>query len=159
MPTTARSTIKGWFQRGLKPLATQFEAWLDSYWHKDDAIPMASITDLNSTLGGLTTLAAVVGKYRDEVTLVNADGTYILNARTMALAFVIEPNADLAAFKIGTTAGGGEILEAMAIPPSSEIPPEPIVNPVFAPAQKTLYFSGIAGTGATVVITIIKNSI
>ncbi|MDR2361710.1 MAG: hypothetical protein LBD91_03175 [Prevotellaceae bacterium] len=42
--TTTRSTLKSWFVRGAKPLASQFAAWIDSYWHKDDAdIPAGNV--------------------------------------------------------------------------------------------------------------------
>ena len=45
-----RNTIKSWFQRGMKPLATQFAAWIDSFWHKTDTIPTANIEGLEDTL-------------------------------------------------------------------------------------------------------------
>lgn len=45
--STPRSTLIGWFKRGLKPLETQFEAWMNSYWHKtDDSIPMSAVDGL-----------------------------------------------------------------------------------------------------------------
>jgi hypothetical protein len=47
---TDRSTLKGWFAKGLKPLASQFSAWIDSFWHKDDSIPISSIESLQATL-------------------------------------------------------------------------------------------------------------
>lgn len=56
MPTTAKATIINWFKRGLKPLETQFAAWLDSYWHKDEGIPIASVTNLQTVLNGIQTL-------------------------------------------------------------------------------------------------------
>ena len=45
-----RNTIKSWFQKGMKPLATQFAAWIDSFWHKTDTIPTANIEGLEDTL-------------------------------------------------------------------------------------------------------------
>jgi len=50
MATTDKNTLKSWFKRGLKPLASQFEAWIDSYWHKDEQIPTAKIEGLEDTL-------------------------------------------------------------------------------------------------------------
>lgn len=41
-------TIKSWFQRGCKPTASQFAATFDSFWHKDEDIPMTSISGLVS---------------------------------------------------------------------------------------------------------------
>lgn len=45
-----KDTLKSWFQRGMKPLASQFAAWIDSFWHKGDTIPTASIDGLENTL-------------------------------------------------------------------------------------------------------------
>ena len=45
-----RNTLKMWFRRGLKPLEVQFAAWIDSFWHKDDAIPMSQIENLQETI-------------------------------------------------------------------------------------------------------------
>ena len=46
MATTDRNTLIGWFVKGAKPLASQFAAWINSYWHKDDLIPVSSIEGL-----------------------------------------------------------------------------------------------------------------
>jgi hypothetical protein len=51
MATTDRNILKSWFERGKKPLASQFAAWIDSYWHKDDTIPVSSIENLSGILG------------------------------------------------------------------------------------------------------------
>lgn len=49
--STPRSTLINWFKRGLKPLETQFEAWMNSYWHKtDDSIPMSAVDGLVSAI-------------------------------------------------------------------------------------------------------------
>ena len=45
-----KDTLKSWFQRGMKPLASQFASWIDSFWHKGDIIPTASIDGLENTL-------------------------------------------------------------------------------------------------------------
>ena len=37
------NTLKNWFKTALKPTQSQFWDWLDSFWHKDDKIPMSSI--------------------------------------------------------------------------------------------------------------------
>lgn len=47
---TDKNTLKSWFKRGLKPLESQFHAWMDSFWHKSESIPTASIDGLESTL-------------------------------------------------------------------------------------------------------------
>ena len=45
-----KDTLKSWFQRGMKPLASQFASLIDSFWHKGDIIPTASIEGLENTL-------------------------------------------------------------------------------------------------------------
>ena len=57
MATTSREQLKAWFRKGLKPLESQFAAWLDSYWHKSDSIPMSSIDGLNDALNNHTIIA------------------------------------------------------------------------------------------------------
>jgi hypothetical protein len=37
------NSIKNWFRTGLKPTQAQFWDWLDSYFHKDEKIPLTSI--------------------------------------------------------------------------------------------------------------------
>jgi len=47
MAKTPKNTIKSWFLTDLFPTQTQFHNWLDSFWHKDEAIPMSSIEGLS----------------------------------------------------------------------------------------------------------------
>jgi hypothetical protein len=61
---TSKSILINWFKRGLKPLASQFAAWLDSYWHKDELIPPDRVDGLISALslfGALTDLVNTTG--------------------------------------------------------------------------------------------------
>ncbi|HCY81553.1 MAG TPA: hypothetical protein DHV22_08115 [Xanthomarina gelatinilytica] len=50
MAVTALNTIKNWFKTGLKPTQAQFWATWDSFWHKDQNIPQANITNLQQDL-------------------------------------------------------------------------------------------------------------
>lgn len=43
-------TIKNWFKTGLKPTQEQFWAWIDSFWHKDEKIPITAIDDIENIL-------------------------------------------------------------------------------------------------------------
>lgn len=43
MAVTPLTTIKNWFKTGLKPTQAQFWDTWDSFWHKDDMIPIAKI--------------------------------------------------------------------------------------------------------------------
>lgn len=45
-----KTTLKSWFSKGKKPLASQFAAWIDSFWHKDEKIPIESISGLSNLL-------------------------------------------------------------------------------------------------------------
>jgi hypothetical protein len=47
---TAKQTLKNWFKNGLKPIQEQFWAWLDSFWHKDEKIPLDTIEDIDDIL-------------------------------------------------------------------------------------------------------------
>jgi hypothetical protein len=45
-----RQQLKDWFKSGLRPLQTQYHEWIDSFLHKQDAIPISQITNLDSVL-------------------------------------------------------------------------------------------------------------
>jgi len=47
---TPLNIIKNWFKTGLKPTQSQFWAWLDSFWHKDEKIPVTSVDNLSDIL-------------------------------------------------------------------------------------------------------------
>ena len=53
MSQQTRNILKGWFSSGKKPLQNQFWDWLDSFWHKEDSIPISAITGLQSALDNL----------------------------------------------------------------------------------------------------------
>jgi len=74
--------------------------------------------------------------------------------RTCITSFIVESSVAINV-KIGDTAGGEELIAAYPIA-ANDPKPEVIVAPVFALAERTVYFSGIAVTGATVKITILK---
>lgn len=59
MPIVDTNTLKGWFKRGLKPLESQFSAWIDSFWHKEEAIPIASVENLQQSLNSKAEKTAV----------------------------------------------------------------------------------------------------
>jgi len=52
MSKQSLNTLKSWFVTKAKPLAVQFWHWMDSYWHKDELIPAASIDGLQTLLDG-----------------------------------------------------------------------------------------------------------
>ena len=49
---TAIQTLKKWFSNFKKPTQEQFWAWIDSFWHKSEKIPMDSIDGLDRIIEG-----------------------------------------------------------------------------------------------------------
>jgi hypothetical protein len=45
-----KNTIKNWFRTSLKPTQAQFWATWDSFWHKDEKIPITAIADIENIL-------------------------------------------------------------------------------------------------------------
>lgn len=55
----AKNTTKQWFKNKLKPTQAQFWAWMDSYWHKDEKIPVSSISGLEKLLNSVATVGQI----------------------------------------------------------------------------------------------------
>ena len=47
---TQKKTLKKWFSNFMKPAQEHFSAWIDSYWHKNEQIPMSSIDGLSRAI-------------------------------------------------------------------------------------------------------------
>ena len=47
---TQKKTLKKWFSNFMKPAQEHFAAWIDSYWHKSESIPMSSIEGLSKAI-------------------------------------------------------------------------------------------------------------
>ena len=71
MATIDKNTIYSWFQTDDFPTEEQFRATWDSFWHKNETIPMSSISGLNqmfqqtATLGQLNAKANIDGSNID----------------------------------------------------------------------------------------------
>lgn len=85
----SRATIKSWFQRGAKPLASQFSAWIDSYWHKDDVIPISSIENLGAILADTATRQYVDNAVKGMITY---KGTWNAATNTPAIPPATDEN-------------------------------------------------------------------
>lgn len=46
------SQLKEWFRRGKYPTESQFADWMESYFHKDDTVPVAQVENLGWLLNG-----------------------------------------------------------------------------------------------------------
>lgn len=47
-----KETIKSWFRNGAKPTEKQFWEWIDSFFHKEEKIPMKSVEGMDKALEG-----------------------------------------------------------------------------------------------------------
>ena len=73
-----KNTLKNWFKTGLKPLQEQFYAWIDSYWHKEEQIPITAIADIEDILNAKADVEAFESHLTDENAHVNkADASYV----------------------------------------------------------------------------------
>ena len=59
MATISRDILKQWFSRGKYPLASQFADWIDSFWHRSDALPLSSVSGLDEALNRKAEAAAL----------------------------------------------------------------------------------------------------
>lgn len=81
------TVIKNWFKTGLKPTQAQFWDTWDSFWHKDEKIPIDTVDQLTSTLNSKVSqqyvdnsLAALAATSKaDEANLI--PGTQTVNFR------------------------------------------------------------------------------
>lgn len=62
MAKVSRARLKAWFMRGLYPTQQQFHHWLDSFFHKDDRLPISSVEGLTDTLNGKADSSLLTGK-------------------------------------------------------------------------------------------------
>jgi len=65
MPKVSLITIKSWFETYDKPTESQFSDTWDSFWHKDESIPVAKIqsftNEVNSIIDNNTGIVRTTG--------------------------------------------------------------------------------------------------
>lgn len=112
MAQQTRSIIKNWFRTGLKPVQQQFWDWIDSFWHKDDSIPTASVDGLDAILQGIPTSEQiqVIEDLQPKTIVVDGSGIYALPAGKLLQNIVLTTSTNNT-IKIGFTADGSEIDE------------------------------------------------
>lgn len=138
MPKVSLATLKNWFKTGLKPTQTQFWDTWDSFWHKDDLIPQASVDGLADALTGLPT-EEQLAQLDDLVTAVSVSGSGSLSIAAGKLLWkvVLIPTADGRA-KAGLTAGGSDFFDRVV---TDGVPR--IFNPDhYFSSAGTLHFTG-----------------
>jgi hypothetical protein len=100
MAVRSRSTLKTYFETQDQPTQAQFWDWLDSYVHKNDLIPVENVQGLQELLAGNGPI---------EVT-VSGSATYQLQAGVLLQNVVFQADGS-GPLKIGTTVGGGQIID------------------------------------------------
>jgi hypothetical protein len=108
MAVQTRSTLKGWFLAGLKPLASQFSDWIDSYWHKSDTIAISDISGLQAELDDLAAGGGGSGAADGLIVPITNGGTIALAANQM-IRFMVVRSATTQMVKCGTSSGGSQI--------------------------------------------------
>jgi hypothetical protein len=152
-----RDTSKQWFQSGDKPTQGQFYQLLDFLRFKDEAIAMADVNNLNSTLAGKASQAAFDDHVMGEFIAASGDVAYNQLANYLIEKIIIIPGADCN-IRIGTTNGGEEILNDVAVVQADTMTHTQVIN-AFAVADRTIYINGIpAGTKLIVLKRLLKTA-
>jgi hypothetical protein len=109
MAITAREVLKTWFETGDKPLQSQFWNWLDSYWHKQDTLPLSAIdeTELESKIQDEIALAAGGASGVIEIVVTGSDTVTLPDGKLLVEVVVI--GAEDTEVKVGITSGGDEV--------------------------------------------------
>lgn len=102
MAVTALTQIKNWFLTGLKPTQTQFHNTWDSFWHKDDSIPQASVTNLVQALADIGV---------PEEAIYASNGSFVI-AEGRLLEYLVITSDTNQNISIGSTLSGTEMIEA-----------------------------------------------
>lgn len=132
MAVQTRSTLKGWFLAGMKPLAAQFADWIDSFRHMSDPLAISDTTGLQDALDAL---AGGGGGGGTSTTISNGETFAVAN--TEMLQFMLVRSATTQVVKCGTSAGAGDIFNVEVASGSQYLHEE-----VFAPTSTlTLHFT------------------
>jgi hypothetical protein len=134
--------LKSWFKRGFKPLQQQFYDWMDSYWHKDEQLPISSVNGLESILNTLPTadsINSLLTLFLPERINATADYVYTLKTGSRLDSIIIIPAADVT-LRIGTVNGGEEVMVESTIVANVPF----ILNcALYAVADVPVYINGI----------------
>ena len=158
---TSINTLKNWFRTGLKPTQAQFWAWLDSFWHKDEKIPITAIEDIENILAEKADAEAFdnhvvdAGAHADLFNQIKTTGRFLIN-RNNVMMFADEPTegdtvtgmVEGEYLNAGTFYGGNfELLSSYVEPVSFEEAFFTITN---IDPGISMRFSVIAGTDKTI---------
>ena len=62
---TPKKTLKKWFSNFMKPAQEHFSAWIDSYWHKSEQIPMSNIEGLSRAIENTASAGQLLNHIND----------------------------------------------------------------------------------------------
>lgn len=62
---TPKKTLKKWFSNLMKPAQEHFAAWIDSFWHKSEQIPMSSIDGLSRAIENTASAGQLLNHIND----------------------------------------------------------------------------------------------
>lgn len=62
---TPKKTLKKWFSNLMKPAQEHFAAWIDSFWHKSEQIPMSSIEGLSRAIENTASAGQLLNHIND----------------------------------------------------------------------------------------------
>jgi hypothetical protein len=62
---TQKKTLKKWFSNFMKPAQEHFSAWIDSFWHKSEQIPMSSIEGLSRAIENTASAGQMLNHIND----------------------------------------------------------------------------------------------
>lgn len=133
MAKQPRATLKTWFETADKPTQQQFWDWLDSYFHKDDLIPAASIDGLG-TIPDQAEIDALSALVTPVEIVLSGSGTYLLPLKRLLVAITFIGSGN---FKVGTSSGGEQIVPEIAVTTK-----ETFTVMWIELANTTLYFTG-----------------
>lgn len=107
MAIQPRTTLKSWFETGDYPTQQQFADWIDSFWHKQEAI-----NGDNVFIGGQSLADFLNLYFYDAVPQVqsfaSSTGTYeVASKRTVQRICLLSDTTQT--IKIGTTAGAEDV--------------------------------------------------
>lgn len=136
------SVLKNWFKTGAKPLQQQFWDWMDSFWHKSEAIPSDSVSGLNDLFIRVDDLeTAATGKV--VLTGSTTSITYQIPAGKLLEKAVVKSTATMT-FTVSTASGGsGDIPIGQTLAAGQYA----LGNiDIFAEAAQNIYFEGLSGS-------------
>lgn len=62
---TPKKTLKKWFSNFMKPAQEHFAEWIDSYWHKNEQIPMSKIDGLSTAIENTASAGQLLNHIND----------------------------------------------------------------------------------------------